>query len=430
MKWLKKYFTGFLMAMPMAAWAVHPVIVGTGVALGGIIGVTIWRNIAPVNIADAYDFFTSCWTCQVFSDIILSLSDLLPKVYTGIGYVVMPMAVVLLAILFGWRLFSGYINGKFESASKITGNFGTYLVKLTVLCALLLIPLPRMITSVLIEPAMTIGTTFDYMISDNNMFAECMVATAIADPVSVSGDAAAYCAFSPKVRHQVTCEIANIHQITGTGMTVGWTMLNMAFHRDYMHKIFLGIPVLPNIPMALCGFLVLMLYIFALLPIPLYFLEIFVNLSMDLIMLPLMLMSWIFDKDNFAIFPQGGQTIRKMIDDVIKAIVGIALTVVFLTFSIMFLNASFGSTVSMDVLHKAILANDSQYILDGLVLQNNSMITVTLMGIFLAMFMTMIPQLTSAIFNIKISEKYYQTAQNDVKLIWKNLKKLGSSIKK
>ena len=151
---------------------------------------------------------------------------------------------------------------------------------------------------------------------------------------------------------------------------------------------------------------------------------------MDLIMLPLMLMSWMFDDDDFAIFPKGGQTIRNMIDDVIKAIVGIAITVVSVTFSIMFLNAAFGSWGGANRLQEAITQNDSEIFLQGMLLQNDSLITIILMGIFIAMFMTMIPQLTQMLFNVKISDKYYKTAKNDIEKLWGGAKKIFSIIKK
>ena len=147
-------------------------------------------------------------------------------------------------------------------------------------------------------------------------------------------------------------------------------------------------------------------------------------------MLPLMLMSWMFDDENFALFPKGGKTIRQMIDDVIKAVVGIALTVVFLTFSVMFLNAAFGSIEGVNILQQAIANNDSKILMDGLLFHNGSIITAVLMGIFLAMFMTMIPQLTNMLFKIQISDKYYQTAKKDLDIMWENLKKWASSIKK
>lgn len=147
-------------------------------------------------------------------------------------------------------------------------------------------------------------------------------------------------------------------------------------------------------------------------------------------MLPLMLMAWMFDDDNFAIFPKGGRTIREMINDVIKAMVGIALTVIFLTFSIMFLNAAFGGWTGANILQTAIINNDSKFLMDALLFQNDSLVTVILMGIFIAMFMTTIPQLTSMLFKIQISDKYYQTAKKDLNIMWGNLKKWASALKK
>ena len=430
MKAIKNFFMALFAMLPFSAWGVAPLVLG-GAAIGvGIIGVSIWRTAAPVDMKSALDFFTSCWTCQIFSDVMISMSNLLPKVYAALARVIIPMAGTLLAIFVAWNLMSGFLNNKIYNASKIMGNFGTYIFRLGVLIILLMLPLPRLITNIFIEPAMLIGTSFDYVISDNDKFSECMVATAIADPVSVSADASAYGAFSPKLRHQLACEVANVHQITGLGMSVGWTIMNMAFDSDYMHKILANIPIFPNIPMFFAGLLILVLYFYALLPIPLYFLEVFVKLSMDLIMLPLMLMAWMFDDENFALFPKGEKTIRKMIDDVITAVVGIALTVVFLTFSIMFLNAAFGSWSGANILQTAITNNDSKILIDGLVFANDSILTVVLMGIFIAMFMTMIPQLTNMLFNIKISDKYYNTAKEDIKIMWENLKKWASAIKK
>ncbi len=430
MKTLKKFWLWFVALLPFSAWGVAPLVLG-GAAVGvGIIGVSIWRTAAPVDMASALDFFTSCWTCQIFSDVMISMSNLLPKVYSALGRVIIPMSATLLAIFIAWNLLSGALNNKMESGSKIMGNFGTHIFRLSVLIILLALPLPRLITNIFIEPALIVGTSFDYVVSDNNNFSECMVATAIADPVSVSADASGYGAFSPKLRHQLACEIANVHQITGLGMTVGWTIMNMAFNADYMHKILADVPIFPNVPIFFAGLLILLLYFYALLPIPLYFLEIFVTLALDLVMLPLMLMSWMFDDENFALFPKGGKTIRQMIDDVIKAVVGIALTVVFLAFSVMFINAAFGSIEGVNILQTAIANNDSKLLMDGLVFHNGSIITAVLMGIFLAMFMTMIPQLTNMLFKIQISDKYYQTMKKDMDIMWENLKKWASAIKK
>ena len=421
---------GLVALFPMSALALHPLVIG-GVATGvGIIGVSIWRTAAPVDMQSALDFFSSCWTCQIFSDIMISMSNLLPRAYSALARVVIPMSASLLAIFVAWNFFSNMLNGKIDDEVKITNRFGTNVLRLSILIIVLLMPLPRIITDVFIEPALVIGTSFDYIVTDNNNFSECMIATAIADPVSVSADASEYGAFSPKLRHQLACEVSNVHQITGLGMSVGWTLMNMAFNSDYMHKILASIPIFPNIPIFFAGLLILVLYFYALLPIPLYFLEIFVKLSLDLIMLPLMLMAWMFDDENFRLFPSGGRTIRDMINDVVKGVVGIALTVVFLTFSIMFLNAAFGSWAGANILQNAIVNNDSKILMDGLVFANDSIVVVVLMGIFIAMFMTMIPQLTNLLFKIQISDKYYQTAKKDINIMWENLKKWGAAIKK
>lgn len=431
MKLLKKFLLLLFPMIPASAMAVAPLVLGGVIAgVGGIIGVSIWRSNVPVDMNSALDFFTSCWTCQIFSDVMVSMSNLLPGVYRALGNVIIPMSASLLAVFIAWRLLSNMLNGKMEQASKIMGNFGNHTFRLAVLIILMAMPLPRIITNTLIEPALLIGTSFDYVVSDNEEFSKCIIATAMVDPVAISESASSYGAFSPKLRHQLECEVANIHQITGLGMTVGWTLMNMAFDSDYMHKILMNIPIFPNVPIFFAGLLILVLYFFALLPIPLFFLEVFIKLAMDLVMLPLMLMAWMFDDENFALFPKGGRTIRQMIDDVIKAVVGIALTVVFLTFSIMFLNAAFGSWDGANVLQQAIANNDSKLLMDGLVFHNNSIITVVLMGIFIAMFMTMIPQLSSKLFNIQISDKYYQTAKKDINIMWENLKKWASALKK
>ena len=430
MKILKKFWVWLIAMMPISLWAASPLLVG-GLILGaGIIGISVWRSTVPVNLSDALYFFNACWTCGILSDVMVSLSNLLPGIYQSLGRIVIPMSVTLLAVLIGWRLTSGFLNGKTEDGYKLLGNFGTYLVKMALMIGLLLMPMPRFITRVLIEPAVTLGTSLSHVVTDDNSYAECMVVSALTDPVCVSSEAAEYGAFSPNLRHQLTCELANIHQIAGLGMTVGWTMLNMAFDVDYMHKILDTVPVFPNIPLILVGFLILVLYFFVLAPIPLYFLEIFIKLSLDLVMLPLMLMAWMFDEDDFAVFPKGGKTIRQMLDDVFKAVLGIAVTVVFLTFSIMILRALFENVGEVNVLQQAIANNDSKLFMDGLLLRNSSLITVILLGLFMAMFMTMIPQLTDMLFKVKISDEYYQKAQKTIKTLWEDLKKLVSAIKK
>ena len=419
----------FVSFLPLTAGAVAPLVIGGIAGLGVIVGFSIYRTVAPVNMADAMNFFSSCWSCQLFADIMSTMSNLLPRAYSAIGTVVIPVAAGLSAVWFAWKLFSGFINAKIEQPWAIAGNFGTHLVKLAVVCALLMVPLPRMLSDVVITPIFNIGLSLNRAVAGNDAFAECVVATAMADPVSVDAAAASSGAFSPRMRHNLTCELANVHQMTGLGMTVGWTMLNMAFNSEYMHKIMWDVPIFPNVPIFFAGLLVLVLFLCALLPVPMYFLEIFIKLSMDLIMLPLMLLSWLFS--GWPIFPNGGGNIRSIIDDVVRATAGIAMVGVFVTFSVMFLNAVFGQWQGASRLAAALQANDSSLLMDGLMMRNDSFITIILMGIFIAMFMTSIPALVKALFaNVSIPTSFYETTKKNINIMWGNLKKWYAVIKK
>lgn len=365
----------------------------------------------------------------MFADIISTLSGLLPRVYSAIGTVIVPFSAGLMAVWFAWKLFSGFLNAKIEEPWSIVSDFGVKFIKLAFVAALIAIPLPRLITSIAIEPIFNVGLSLNRAVAGNDEFASCVVATAVADPTAASVASAESGAFSPRLRHNLTCEIANVHQMTGLGMTIGWTMLNMAFNEEYMHHILWGVPIFPNVPIFFVGLLILVLFFAAMLPVPLYFLEVLVKLSLDLVMLPFMLMSWLFK--GWPIFPNGGQTIKGMIDDVIKATAGIAMVGVFLTFSIMFLNAVFGQWNGADRLALALSENDSTILMDGLMMRNDSIITILLMGIFIAMFMTMIPALVKTLFaNVKIPEDFYNTAKKDVNIMWGNLKKWYASLKK
>lgn len=419
----------FVSFLPLTAGAVAPLVIGGIAGLGVIVGFSIYRTVAPVNMADAMNFFSSCWSCQLFADIMSTMSNLLPRAYSAIGTVVIPVAAGLSAVWFAWKLFSGFINAKIEQPWAIAGNFGTHLVKLAVVCALLVVPLPRMLSDIVITPIFNIGLSLNRAVAGNDAFAECVVATAMADPVSVDAAAASSGAFSPRMRHNLTCELANVHQMTGLGMTVGWTMLNMAFNSEYMHKIMWGVPIFPNVPIFFAGLLILVLFLCALLPVPMYFLEIFIKLSMDLIMLPLMLLSWLFS--GWPIFPNGGGNIRSIIDDVVRATAGIAMVGVFVTFSVMFLNAVFGQWQGASRLAAALQANDSSLLMDGLMMRNDSFITIILMGIFIAMFMTSIPALVKALFaNVSIPTSFYETTKKNINIMWGNLKKWYAVIKK
>ncbi len=426
---LKKFWITFLSFLPFGAAAVSPYIIAGIVGVVGVTGFSIYRSANPVNMADAMKFFSSCWTCQMFSDIMATMSNMLPRIYDSLGGVIIPFAILLTAIWFAWQIASTYMNKSTIEPWSMAGKFGTHMMKLALVCALLAVPVPRMITQIAIEPIFNVGLSLNRAVVHDDSFDSCVIATAIADPVSDSPDAAASGAFSPNLRHNLACELGGVHQMTGLGMTVGWTMLNMAFDSDYMHQIAWGIPIFPNVIIFAAGVLVIILFFMALVPIPLYFLEIFIKLSLNLVMLPLMLLGWLFD--GWAISLKGaGKSIRSIIDEVINGTLGLAVTGVFVTFSIMFLHAIFGDWNGVSVLNAALEQNDSKILMDALMMRNDSLVTIILMGVFMSMFMTMIPALSKSLFNVTISREYYDTAKKDLDLLWQGLKKTYAQIKK
>lgn len=429
MNWLKKFWIVFLSFLPIGAGAVAPFVVIGGVAATAIAGYSIYRSLVPVDMTQALNFFSSCWSCQMFSDIMSTMSNILPKVYTNIGETIIPFAVILSAIWFAWKLTDGFLNSKIENGWSLMHWFSVHIAKLGFVCVLLVAPLPRLISEIAIEPIFNIGLSINRVMAHDDNFDTCVIATAIADPVSIDERAANAGAYSPKLRHNLACEVATIHQMTGLGMTVGWTMLNMAFDSDYMHTIMWGIPIFPNVVVFFAGALILLLFFYALLPIPVYFLEIFIKLSLDLVMLPLMLLAWLFKGWKISL-PGAGKTIRNIIDQIISGTLGIAITGVFLSFAIMFLHAAFGNWSGADALSTAIAQNDSKFLMDALMFHNDSLVTVVLMGIFITMFMIMIPTLAKTFFNISISTEFYDKTKKNIDIMWESLKKWYAAIKK
>lgn len=403
-------------------------LIGALAGVGVIAGFSIYRTAAPVNMADALNFFSTCWTCQMFSDIMATMSNLVPRVYDAIGGVIIPFSTMLMAIWFAWELLAGYMNAKITEPWKLAGDFGNKIIKLGVVCGLLLAPLPRLLTDIAIEPIFNVGLSLNRAVAGDEAFSNCVVATAIADPAAVSEASARRGAYSPRLRHDLACELAGVHQMTGVGMAVGWTMLNMAFNDRYMHKIMWDIPIFPNVPVFFGGLMILALFFAALLPVPLYFLEIFIKLSMDLIMLPLMLMSWLFG--GWKIMPAGKKNIQTIINDTVSGTLGIAMTGVLVSFAVMFLNAVFGRWGGTDALVAAIEKNDSRVLMDGLMMNNDSLITVVLMGVFIAMFMTMIPALSKTLFNVSISQDFYNTTKKNLDTLWQGAKKWYKNLEK
>lgn len=431
---LKKFFIVFLSLFPFTAGAVAPLLIGLGIGAASIAGFSIYRSFEPVNMSDSLQFFSSCWTCQVFSSIMAYMSTILPKIYSGIGKVIIPIAAMLTIVYFIWNIASEFINSKIIKAGQTAYDYSKHLLKLALVCGLLLIPLPRLISDIAIDPIFSIGMTTNHILTDRQKFTECVVATTLMDKnldqeYMSSNGSDAHGTFSTKLRSGMACELANVHQITGLGMTIGWTMLNMAFNSKYMHKILWDIPIFPNIPIFFCGLLILVLFLLALFPIPFYFLEIFITLSLDFILLPLMLLSWLFSGWKVLDF-KAPKKFQDIINGVISGSVGIAMTIIFLTFMLKFLDAIFGKLGGISRLQEALTQNDSTILMDGLLLRNDSLITIIIMGAFFAIFMSSIPALVKTLFNIEISQKFYDTAKKDFGILrstatkwWEKLKK-------
>ncbi|MBR6838950.1 MAG: hypothetical protein IKM94_05300, partial [Alphaproteobacteria bacterium] len=193
MNWLKKFWITFVSFLPLSAGAVSPFLIGGAVLGTGIIGYSVYRSVAPVNLADALSFFSTCWSCQLFSDIVATMSHILPVAYKALGKIIIPFSIALTAIWFAWQLLEIYTGSKSKSdiASapavadgwNIGAKFGMHTIKLLFVAALLAVPLPRLISSVVLEPIFDIGLSMNYTMSavdSRANYANCIVATAVA----------------------------------------------------------------------------------------------------------------------------------------------------------------------------------------------------------------------------------------------------------
>lgn len=430
MKRLKKIWIGLVAMLPSAATALPTFVWGVIVGGGAIALYSTYRTVAPVDTADAMNFFSGCWSCQMFVDVMEIMSNLLTNIYKSLGTMMVTFMAALLLVWFAWSVIKGHLDGKVESAWDTTSKFSTHIIKFAFASALLVMPLPRMISDILLEPIFNTGQSIVHEITDESQFNSCLISTSLMDPTVISGSSLKHGAFSPRLRHGLACELVSIHQMTGVGMTIGWTMMNMAFNAEYMHKILWVIPIFPNVPVFFAGLLVLVLFFVALLPIPIYFLEIFVKLTMDLVMLPLILLSWLFS--DWKIINKT-KTLREIVDDVITGVVGITMTCIFAVFAIKFLEYIFGDFDGFKNLTEMLLSDSSdtaEKLMDALMLRNDSLINLVLMGIFMAMFMTSIPQLIKTLFKVNISQDFYDSAKKNLNTVWGGAKKIFNNAKK
>lgn len=408
--------------------AVAPVVVGLIVGAVGIAGYSIYRSNTPVDMLSAFDFFSSCWSCNLFGGIISGLSDIISATYSSLADIIFLSIVLITAIWIAWGILSHYL-AKFsvpDSPWTLAGQYGTHFIRATFVIALLYIPLPRIITGTFIEPIFSIGLSYgrimDRQFSPSehaNAFETCLITTAANDPSPNAKTES----FSPSLRHNLVCQIAMFHRLTGTGMTVGWTLLNSAFNSTHMYQI-MGVPVFPNIGFFLIGLLIVLLYVFATFPVPLYFLKIIVELAMDFLLLPLLLLGWLFQKNP--VFPVKESDIQTIIDKLIKNTAGIAVVGIFTTFSLFFLNALFSpNNPRANIIATAFQNNDPEIFMNGVALENNSIMMMIFIGIFLTMFMTSIPTLVNELFKtVGIPKEYYEKAKQNMKTANDNIKNM------
>ena len=145
--------------------------------------------------------------------------------------------------------------------------------------------------------------------------------------------------------------------------------------------------------------------------------------------MPVTSAAWLFKGWRISL-SGAGKTIRQIIDTVISGTLGLAMTGVFVSFAVMFIDAIFGDWAGMSVLRTALQTNDSKFLMDALMMRNDSLITIILLGIFIAMFFTLIPALSKTIFNVNISTDFYDTTKKNIDILWKDLKTWWSAMKK
>jgi hypothetical protein len=424
MKKIKNFLVGLLFYVPFGAHAIAPLLVGALIILGAglvtTIGTSVYRTIAPLNMNESLQFFSSCWSCHVFSGLLSSLSMFIPKIYTAIGNSIIPIAVGLTFVWFAWKILEDYIKLKpVSDAWEISGTFGTHMIKMVIFIFLLSFPLPRFMMDTFIEPIMNVGMSYNHSIRNyidpNDLtFDTCVIATTLRNQDFSDDDL-----YSSKLRNNITCQIAEFHKMTGLGMTVGFTIEQMAFDSRYAYVTLFGtgVTLLPNLAYLGFGLIVLISFIWALVPIPLYFMEVFTRMSLNILMLPFMLIEWLFNQ--WGIFPKGTEiSIKTIITDAVKDTFGIALTGVFLGFAILFLNSLFGDMKGLPALMTSIQNNDPTIIMEALKFKDNSFIELILMGIFIGMFMNAIPNLIKILF--KASNPQIDQFKDGIKAIGTN----------
>ncbi|MDR0448906.1 MAG: hypothetical protein LBG89_00385 [Rickettsiales bacterium] len=374
-------------AISSGAGAVPAAVVALGAAAVGTAGFAIYRSFSPTDTAAAFDFFSSCWTCRIFSGTTGALSDSAGVIYANLGEFVALLAIVLTPLFMAWKVLGGYLSAEPNTdAFKLGGGMGLHLVKLAFVSMLLLFPLPQLISKTAVEPVMNIALSFQDAFGEANTpgstrMDACLVASiAIENPENNKG------IFGSGFKNKMRCSIAGLHEFTATGMTAGWLLANSAFDAKNMYKAAGMVPIFPNMGMLIMGFLLLAVYFWIIMPIALAFLEFVVKFAIDMIFLPLTLLTWLF-KGN-PLWDTKDEDMMSIITDIVKLAAGLGLIVVFLGFALMMTGYAL-SGETMANMGAAFMANNPDLVLNN----DSAALSLLFVGIFIAMFMTMMTEL-------------------------------------
>lgn len=399
-------------------------------------GFANYKSYSLLTMDGAFNFFSSCWTCGIFSGIINAFSSLLNVVYLSLGEFMIYIMVLVTAVWIAYEILMSFIKAKPVASSwDYLNKFLPHLVKMAFIAGVLLLPMPRLLISTFVEPvvyvAMSYNKVVDKHFSDDNhknSYNECLIATLIQDSQTPHHPDDA---FSPMFRSALACHLASVHRLAGTGLTVGWTFMKEAFDVKHFYKIAF-LPVFPNLGLLLAGFLLIAVFLVVLLPVPLYILEVVINLAIDFIFLPLIFLGWLFNGNPF--FIGDSHSLKKIIENFIRGFAGISMVLIFVSFAMFFMDSILSpADPSGAFIQNAISQNNPDLLVEGMTLKNGSFMTLIFSGVFLAMFMFLLIKLVKTLFaEVSVPEKYLNVTKQNIKYISdvsKNLYKIFSKKK-
>lgn len=408
-----------------------------------VLSAVVYRSFVETNTSAALDFFSSCWSCQIFGGVTNGISATAAAAYANLGEFVALLAVILTPIYFAWILMGGYLTAKPETNMwKQTGRLGRHLVKLAFITILLMLPLPRMVSGLIVEPSFNAALSFQNVLSEaldpNDASLEaCLVATAISEPVNpatpgIGGGAVGFAGqsgsvgvFSPTFRHKMLCSIAQLHMLSASGMTAGWLIFNSAFDAKHMYKINIkvaDIPLFPNVGWILLGLMFMFVYAWMIVPIAMAFLEFIIKFAIDIIFLPMTLLGWLFA--NNGLWKVEDKDIMAIITDTIKTAVGVGMIAVFMTFALGMVGQLI-SGAGLNDLNASFRANEAAAIIgtDGLLA--GKITTLAFFGIFIAMFLGGMTELIKKLVSdASLPDELLKNVQANTTALYNSIKKM------